>query len=60
MKKAFKIVLIVCAAIFVVGLALFAVSLFTGGGWDAIQNHGNLTGLVDRLSPTLPFIKNLF
>ena len=59
MKKAFKAVLIICAIILVAGVVLLAVSLFNGGGADAVITHGNVDGLIANLKAMFPILAQL-
>ncbi len=59
MKKAFRVILIVCAAILVIGIAMLVVSLFLGGGFDSVESHGNVDGLVENLKQMFPFLNRL-
>ena len=60
MKKAFRIVCILCGILLVVGVAVIAVALFTGGGWSSIVSHGGLEDFSARLTEYLPFLAGLF
>lgn len=60
MKKALKVVVIVCAVILVIGVAMLAVSLFLGGGADSVASHGNVNGLIENLRTMFPFLNGLF
>lgn len=59
MKKAFKVILIICAAILVIGIAMLVVSLFLGGGADSVLSHGNVDGLIENLKSMFPFLNRL-
>ena len=59
MKKAFKVIFLICIIIFVIGAALLAVSLFNGGGFAAVAAHGNVDGLIENLKAMFPFIAAL-
>ncbi len=57
MKRAFRIILIICAVILIIGVAMLVVSLFLGGGVDSVVSHGNVDGLIDSLRSMFPFLE---
>ncbi len=59
MKKAFRVILIICTTILVIGIAMLIVSLFLGGGMSSVVAHGNVDGLIENLKSMFPFLSSL-